>query len=302
MEVVHPMFRSCWKLICGTNNADAIPSFEESSSPPPTTPPTTPPATPPAAPEAPPAPSATTGPTVETPAEITSNAHKSPLSVPFPSSEQPADMEATPRPSSSSWFGSLSRGKGRSTMAKVKEAQQNVSPKNPAPPSIPELNTPLVQVQPPTPPQPQEVPSAEPTIEESQPTSPQSIPAHQQTKRPWFSSSPARHRGSPTTPSPLHETSIPSSIDEEVPSLSNVTLPGPAVSAISAVQPTSNGDSISRQRLSSLNPSTSRFTLSIPLLGRPKVPLGQVAAAVHSAETSAGKIFLYSVLSLISNS
>ena len=40
-----------------------------------------------------------------------------------------------------------------------------------------------------------------------------------------------------------------------------------------------------RSNLSSLNPSTPRFVLSMPLLGRPKVPLGQVIGVVTSTQS-----------------
>jgi hypothetical protein len=39
-----------------------------------------------------------------------------------------------------------------------------------------------------------------------------------------------------------------------------------------------NNGTVRRRRLSSLNPSTSRFTLTIPLLGRAKVPLSEAVA------------------------
>jgi hypothetical protein len=78
--------------------------------------------------------------------------------------------------------------------------------------------------------------------------------------------------------------SIPSSIDEEVPKLSVLTppnTPGP----VNVMQNAGSGSS----KLSSLNPSTSRFMLSIPLLGRPKMPLDQAVAVVAAGSNQKGK-------------
>ena len=41
-------------------------------------------------------------------------------------------------------------------------------------------------------------------------------------------------------------------------------------------------------RLSSLNPSASRFTLSLPLLGRPKIPLKQMVTAAQASTSKKG--------------
>lgn len=43
-------------------------------------------------------------------------------------------------------------------------------------------------------------------------------------------------------------------------------------------------------RLSDLNPSTSRFMLSMPLLGRPKVPLGEAIKKNHEERESGEKV------------
>jgi hypothetical protein len=82
--------------------------------------------------------------------------------------------------------------------------------------------------------------------------------------------------------------SIPSSLDEEVPKLAVAAAatppntPGPA----SVMQQHHTGGSSAK--LSSLNPSTSRFTLSIPLLGRPKMPLDQAVAVVVAEDGRKG--------------
>ncbi|KIM74736.1 hypothetical protein PILCRDRAFT_827946, partial [Piloderma croceum F 1598] len=80
--------------------------------------------------------------------------------------------------------------------------------------------------------------------------------------------------------------SIPSSIDEEVPKLSVLTppnTPGP----VNVMQNAGGGGGSSK--LSSLNPSTGRFTLSIPLLGRPKIPLDRAVAVVAAGGSQKGK-------------
>ncbi|KAG2111486.1 hypothetical protein DEU56DRAFT_213459 [Suillus clintonianus] len=83
-----------------------------------------------------------------------------------------------------------------------------------------------------------------------------------------FSSSPAGHHSRPGTASIL------SPLDENVPKLSPAKLSPATPSAI-----LQSGDA-SQSNLT-LNQSTSRFTLSIPLLGRPKLPLEQTVAAAQ---------------------
>lgn len=63
------------------------------------------------------------------------------------------------------------------------------------------------------------------------------------------------------------------SLDDAVPKLAVLT---PA----NTPQPPSVLHNAADNSLSSLNPSNSRFTLGLPLLGRPKVPLDQVVKAV----------------------
>ncbi|KDQ49460.1 hypothetical protein JAAARDRAFT_42879 [Jaapia argillacea MUCL 33604] len=151
-----------------------------------------------------------------------------------------------------------------------------------------------------------------PIVSDTQPSQPKPVPA-QRPRRSWFASpssppsklprppsgsaradspstSPPQLR-SPTSPIPsegsitprprLQQTpSIPSSIDEEVPPATTPTLPAPAPGI---VQQTDEGPG-PRPRISSLNPAASRFTLSIPLLGRPKVPLEKAVAAAQAED------------------
>ncbi|KLO18683.1 hypothetical protein SCHPADRAFT_899478 [Schizopora paradoxa] len=94
-----------------------------------------------------------------------------------------------------------------------------------------------------------------------------------------ISNTPSKRRSiwfTPQTPPPLpqlqHTPSMPLSIDEDPsrPSTPESSPPAPPL-------PTVTSTHSSEPKLSSLNPSTSRFTLSVPLLGRSKVPIDKVA-------------------------
>ncbi|KAK0199800.1 hypothetical protein DFS33DRAFT_1267576 [Desarmillaria ectypa] len=88
-------------------------------------------------------------------------------------------------------------------------------------------------------------------------------------RRSWF--------GASVSTSPPSAPSIPSSIDEDVPALSTSPLRSPeSPPKRPRVESVNDGK---RARLDSLNPSSSRFTISIPLLGRPKVPLEEAMAS-----------------------
>ena len=100
------------------------------------------------------------------------------------------------------------------------------------------------------------VPKTPPSYASSPQGSPTEVPAIVLT-RPSISSS----QSVPTI------ASIPSSVDDFVPSLP----PTPP-----ALQRTSTQKRPSLESLPALNPTSSRFTLSIPLLGRAKVPLNRV--------------------------
>ncbi len=113
-----------------------------------------------------------------------------------------------------------------------------------------------------------------------------------------ISNTPSKHRSiwfTPQTPSrPSHLQHIPSmplSIDDNDPSRPSTPVSSPTAQPV----PTITSTQSSEPKLSSLNPSTSRFALSVPLLGRPKVPLDQVleqsklATEVENATHSTGK-------------
>ena len=69
------------------------------------------------------------------------------------------------------------------------------------------------------------------------------------------------------TASRSNKSTPPSSVDERVPSL-------PTTPPAAQYQHTLKSPPLGHT--TALNPSSSRFTLSIPLLGRPKVPLGSM--------------------------
>ncbi|KAF8060266.1 hypothetical protein FPV67DRAFT_338410 [Lyophyllum atratum] len=266
-------------------------------------------------------------PTAPTPtiSVIEHTATPTPASVPFPTTAEPTPT-STPR--KSSWFGSLSRAKGKQNAAKLNiktssssEQLSTSQPQHDAPlasTSVPSYTTqPMVESPTSTSPppltptsaaspssRPLPIPAAFPapaTSIASTSVSPTPAPAptdfpppQPQTpvRRSWFTSSP-----SPAPRPELHgpqtsaSNSIPSSIDEEVPALSVVTPPSSSPptspSIISSPSTQSNGGT-GRARLSSLNPSTSRFTLSIPLLGRAKMPLETAVAVAQSEEAKNG--------------
>lgn len=206
------------------------------------------------------------------------------MAIVFPSSEP----DATPESSvgRSSWFGSLGRARGKENAAKITQLQGAGTPKSTADASAFTTSlvdatvsffSPEVTVVPPTPPQPQSAPKPS----ETPPSIPRAIPSSPKHKRSWFAASsptPSRPGASPTSPSPLNSsTSIASSLDEEVPELSNLAVP-PAISPPLVHGPAGGDESTVRGRLNSLNPSTSRFTISLPLLGRSKIPWDQVVA------------------------
>ncbi|KAG6897258.1 hypothetical protein C0992_003042 [Termitomyces sp. T32_za158] len=192
------------------------------------------------------------------------------------SEPRPSPLPDSPTPSRKpSWFGSLSRARGRAkadqlqpraitSIEPVGAAEPNPPPAAPAvnPPATAPIDAaamPLPPSQPPTP-----IPSP-----------PRPVPRQPTSKRSWFSS--------PLPHTPERTSSAPSSIDEEVPTIATFTPLSSSPTSIAThavVTSPSNDHTTGRPRLSSLNPSTSRFTLSIPLLGRPKVPIDQVSTDV----------------------
>ena len=92
---------------------------------------------------------------------------------------------------------------------------------------------------------------------------------------------------SPPTPTSTiflksNTTSI-SSVDEEVPVLQNSTRTITPQAVVEAHE-TNLRAAGRKPSVSSLNPSASRFTLRLPLLGRPKVPLEQAVASAQAED------------------
>ncbi|KIM37712.1 hypothetical protein M413DRAFT_448237 [Hebeloma cylindrosporum] len=146
----------------------------------------------------------------------------------------------------SKWYNSLTRSKGKSAMRQPEIDEP--PPPMPVARPVPEDTDKPGSPQPSTPEEPAAlvVPSTPP------PTYPLNIdPDPDLTERPPI------YTASRSTP--------PSSLDERVPSLP----PTPVKSTFTPPTPPLG-------QTTALNPSSSRFTLSIPLLGRPKVPLGSV--------------------------
>ncbi|KAI0692240.1 hypothetical protein C8T65DRAFT_745222 [Cerioporus squamosus] len=77
-----------------------------------------------------------------------------------------------------------------------------------------------------------------------------------------------------------------SSIDEEVPRPRAANMDGRApIMAPQAVVESQDSKAADRKpSISSLNPTTSRFTLRLPLLGRPKIPLDQAVASAQAED------------------
>ncbi|KAI0328822.1 hypothetical protein GY45DRAFT_1280990 [Cubamyces sp. BRFM 1775] len=209
-------------------------------------------------------------------------------SVPFPITEPQKSVRASKStPTRSSWFG-FSRANadsGSSTPAQAQSSQHtHASPSV----EIPTEASPSTHYELPIP---KGDSGAQGDADLSSPTSPQriamgtppqSIPSNGKPSAALSYTptqySPPNHRMNSNT------TSI-SSVDEEVPrprftSMDNAT----AVISPHAIVESQVAKAANRKpSISSLNPSSSRFTLKLPLLGRPKIPLEQ-AVAVAQAE------------------
>lgn len=85
---------------------------------------------------------------------------------------------------------------------------------------------------------------------------------------------------SPPPPVPVRTSSVPSTLDDNASTRVGSPAPGLPAREIISTQ-------MSEVNLSALNPSKSRFTLSMPLLGRPKVPLDKALLKVDEVKTSA---------------
>ncbi|KAI0061334.1 hypothetical protein BV25DRAFT_1886938 [Artomyces pyxidatus] len=206
-----------------------------------------------------------------------------PLPTPSPPSDQdistvsPSKAPSTSNASRSGWFSSLSRASGKKQgdtalpHAESERQRNDPEPRSTAPEELPTV--PVTNIVPPTPPRP------EPTQGAAEPSS--SIPISIPVKRTWFSpaSSVKQAQTPPTAQSPpptgVASPLTPSSIDEEVPALSTAEPPS-VTSSVAATEGNPN--------LSSLNPSQSRFALTIPFLGRPKVPLEQALASAKASD------------------
>lgn len=202
------------------------------------------------------------------------------LNVPFPSRES-IKSSTTPKtsPTGRSWFGSLSRSKGKDKAVILSDEPANYFATSDIQASPADATSSQASSH--------NVLCATAVQPELLVTDPLKHPSQQMPQRQttfgWFAGSPTRSTSitrpplSPTSPHSHSradsKSSIPSSVDEEVPKLTVIT-PLNTSHPISVMQ---NGVG-SNFNLSSLNPSSSRFTLSIPLLGRAKMPLDKAAA------------------------
>jgi hypothetical protein len=150
------------------------------------------------------------------------------------------------------------------------DSARNVAP-------IPETTQlPAMNVIPPTP------PKLELAKVEDEPRS-ETVPVPIPTTRKWFSSASSPQARSPETetravsPSASSQTGAnEASLDDKAPNLASASA-GPSSESISSAE--------TSQNLSSLGPSASRFSLSIPFLGRPKVPLERATlSAPHASD------------------
>ncbi|KAJ6627098.1 hypothetical protein B0H10DRAFT_1995412 [Mycena sp. CBHHK59/15] len=219
--------------------------------------------------------------------------------VAFPVSASPS----TRRASSSSWFGSLSRAKGKEKLAEVQAT-------TPASASAPNLLAPASESTTPIPEPAPVVPAASESTTPPAPERPdpfllanaQPIAAQKTAlaKRSWFSSSPVqpsplREASPPQHPPPLpirippppfkdSPQSIPSSIDSSVPS--PVVTPPADASTSFPLSDDGHATVRGRQRLASLNPSMGRFGLSLPLLGGGRASATATAVGVEDSTTT----------------
>ncbi|KAL6307306.1 hypothetical protein BKA93DRAFT_837746 [Sparassis latifolia] len=77
------------------------------------------------------------------------------------------------------------------------------------------------------------------------------------------------------------------SVDDEVPGPKPSSLSSTPSEALPVlVQSEDEGERGRKLAIASLNPSSSRFTLRLPLLGRPKVPLEQIAVVAQAGESA----------------
>jgi hypothetical protein len=213
------------------------------------------------------------------------DAAATPIDLTVPTTPDPIPLRDTPVTTSSqkSWFASWTRAKGEQS------PESGVDPTRP-PSSLhafakgstissEPLHLDNIAVS--SVPVPHQLPILNITGDARQSTSPssfpQDIPTQSRSYDPvaasprsasYHSLSPAGHHSRPGTASVL------SPLDEDVPKLSPVKLSPATPSTVLQSSDTS-------QSTLTLNHSASRFTLSIPLLGRPKLPLEETVAAAQ---------------------
>ena len=189
-----------------------------------------------------------------------------------------ADVKSIP--SKRPWFASSSSSKRPSKLRPMGEPEPVNDPTRTDSPAPETPQPPVTNVIPPTPPKPQLS-----KVESKPPSESESVPIP--TSRKWFSpisSLPSRspdaeiRATSPLATLHVASPSTPSSIDDQVPKLPSA---GPQ---LESVEPPVLLSSDTSQNLSALNPSAGRFTLSIPFLGRPKVPLDRAVASAKATD------------------
>ncbi|OJT14551.1 hypothetical protein TRAPUB_8884 [Trametes pubescens] len=197
------------------------------------------------------------------------------LAVPFPSSEPQKTIRASKStPARSSWFG----------FSRAKDDESSAHPGNTDAPSTSTATGPSTQSEQPVSPPSGAADSSHTSSATATPPQPVPLsvnPVSPMSFTPTQYSPPNHHINS-------NATSI-SSVDEEVPrpritSLDSTTSSGTL--AVPQVVVHSEGAKTAERKpsISSLNPSTSRFMLKLPLLGRPKIPLEQAVATAQSED------------------
>ncbi|KAJ6604479.1 hypothetical protein DFH09DRAFT_1122837 [Mycena vulgaris] len=189
-------------------------------------------------------------------------------------------VSASPPPHrSSTWFGSLSRAKGKEKLAEVQATATASTPNLLAPAS----SIPI--------PVPDPAPSMSEPVTSSSPAAPErqdpflladaqavAVPKPPVAKRSWFASSPVQ-------PSPLRTSSPPQPIPHPIyipPFEDQSSVP----SSIDSFPLSESHDTVrGRQRLASLNPSMGRFGINLPLLGGGRAAAVNTASAEGAAST-----------------
>jgi hypothetical protein len=190
-----------------------------------------------------------------------------------------AEAEIKLIPRKRAWFAPSSSPRRTIKLRSMDEPPPSVDStrQDPQVPEIPQL--PVTNIIPPTPPRPEVT-----EVEGERPLEvvPVPIPA----TRKWFFPASSSQPMSPETevravsPSASSQAGVkPPSLDEQVLNLGSASAGSPSESVL----PSAMLSADTSQNLSSLNPSASRFSLSIPFLGRPKVPLNH-AVTSHASD------------------